>query len=104
MISPEQLPLVTAAAGLLIGIFLTWLIVTAKNKAGTGIAAEKLRAEQQRGEEAMRDLEQLESRFTELQGNESALREAQVSWRCGSRRRKRQRLRSKPCWKRPNCA
>ena len=76
MISPEQLPLVTAAAGLLIGIFLTWLIVTAKNKAGTGIAAEKLRAEQQRGEEAMRDLEQLESRFTELQGNESALREA----------------------------
>lgn len=76
MIFAEPFSLESAALGLLIGGILAWLILSARNKARTGISAEKLRAEQQRGEKAEHDLKQLESRFTELQGHESALRQA----------------------------
>lgn len=76
MITPENFSIEAAAAGLIVGIVLAWLILSARNKARTGIAAEKLRAEQQRSEKAEQDLKVLESRFAELQGNESNLREA----------------------------
>ncbi len=76
MTNPEQLPLVTAIAGFGAGMLITWLIVSAKNKARLGITAEKLRAEQQRNEEAAREIEKLDARFTQLQQNEAAMREA----------------------------
>ena len=76
MITPENFSFEAAAAGLILGVVFAWLILSARNKGRTGIAAEKLRAEQQRSEEAAREVEQLQGRFTELQNKESTLREA----------------------------
>lgn len=69
MIFSDQLPLVAAIAGFFLGVVLTWLIVSAKNKAQAGINAEKLRAEIERSEELGSDLR-------ELQVKESDLRQA----------------------------
>ena len=69
MTFPEQLPLVAALAGFFVGMVLTWLIVSAKNKTQAGVNAEKLRAEMQRSEE-------LASQLRELQVRESDLRQA----------------------------
>ena len=77
-ISPEQLPLVTAAAGLLTGTILTWLIVSAKHKAQAGVDAEKLKAEQLRLQGAVNDLNALEVQHDKLKEQEQALKQAQT--------------------------
>ena len=78
MISPEQLPLVTAAAGLLAGTLLTWLIVSAKNKAQAGVDAEKLKAEQRRLQDVVNDLDELQAQYDKLQEQERILRRART--------------------------
>ena len=77
-ISPEQLPLVTAAAGLLTGTILTWLIVSAKHKAQAGVDAEKLKAEQLRLQGAVNNLNALEVQHDKLKEQEQALKQAQT--------------------------
>ena len=76
MISPEQLPLVTvtAAVGLFVGTLMTWLLVSAKNKAQAAVDAEKLSAEQQRVEASTRDLAELQLQFEKLQDEDRSLR------------------------------
>ena len=76
MISPEQLPLVTvtAAVGLFVGTLMTWLLVSAKNKAQAAVDAEKLSAEQQRVEASTRELAELQLQFEKLQDEDRSLR------------------------------
>ena len=76
MISPEQLPLVTVTAvvGLFVGTLMTWLLVSAKNKAQAAVDAEKLSAEQQRVEASTRDLAELQLQFEKLQDEDRSLR------------------------------
>ena len=79
MISPEQLPIAAvAAAGLLGGIFLTWLVLAGKNKSRAAVDAEKLKAEQQRAEQFEQNLQALQTRHEALQSSESALRQSQT--------------------------
>ena len=81
MISPEQLPIAAvavAAAGLLGGIFLTWLILAGKNKSRAAVDAEKLKAVQQRAEQFDQNLQALQTRHEALQSSESALRQSQT--------------------------
>ena len=75
MINPEILPYVTAGAGLFTGIFITWLLMGAKIKAQTGIAAEKLRASQDKSAQISQDLESLQQKHESLAEKESSLRQ-----------------------------
>ncbi|MBT8044402.1 MAG: DNA recombination protein RmuC [Verrucomicrobiae bacterium] len=78
MISPEQLPFVTAIAGLIFGILIVWIILASKNKSRAALDAEKLRAEQQRSQEASQNLQALQARYEELHTSERALRQTQT--------------------------
>ncbi len=78
MISPEYLPIATAAAGLLTGILLTWLVFSQKNKARAAVDAERLRAEQARNSESAQNLQALQTRFEQLHTSERALRQSQT--------------------------
>jgi len=75
MISPEVLPYVAAAVGLVAGILITWLLMGAKAKAQSGIAAEKLLASYDRNEQITHDLEALRTKHENLTVTESALRQ-----------------------------
>ena len=63
MISPEHLPYVTAAIGLVVGILVTWLILSAKNKARASVDVEILRAEHQRGQESAQNIESINTQY-----------------------------------------
>jgi len=78
MISPEQLPIVTAAAGLLVGILITGLIFSSKNKGRAEVDAEKLKAEQRWCQDTALNLQALQSRYEALHTNERALRQTQA--------------------------
>lgn len=78
MISPDQLPFVTAAVGLLAGILVTWLILSAKLKSRASVDAEKLRSEEQRAAGLGAELAQLKEQHDLLRVSESALRQAQT--------------------------
>ncbi len=78
MISPDQLPLVTAAVGLIAGILITWLIFSTKLKSRASIDAEKLRNEQQRAAELGSELAQLKEKHDLQLVSESTLRQAQT--------------------------
>jgi len=78
MITPEQLPFITAAAGLIIGVLIAWLIFSSKNKARAGIEAEKLKAEQLRSQEIAQNSQTLEARNEQLLTNERNLRQSQT--------------------------
>lgn len=75
MIPPEFLPYVTTGAGIILGIFITWLVMSAKAKAQSGIAAEKLLASYDRSEQITQDLETLRTKHDNLSVTESALRQ-----------------------------
>jgi DNA recombination protein RmuC len=53
---------------------MTWLLVSAKNKAQAAVDAEKLSAEQQRVETSTRDLAELQLQFEKLQDEDRSLR------------------------------
>jgi DNA recombination protein RmuC len=78
MISPEQLPFITAAAGLLVGILITWLIFSSKNKGRAEVDAEKLKSEQQRSQQSSLNQQALQTRYEALHTNERALRQTQT--------------------------
>ncbi|MCP5537638.1 MAG: DNA recombination protein RmuC [Akkermansiaceae bacterium] len=78
MISPEQLPFVTAAAGFLVGVLIAWLVFSTKNKARAGVDAEKLKAEQQRSQETARNFQALQARYETLHNSERDLRQRQT--------------------------
>jgi len=78
MISPEQLPFVTATCGFLVGLLITWLIFSSKNKAQASVDAERLKSEQQRGQESARNLQALQTRYEALHSNERDLRQSQT--------------------------
>ncbi len=75
MITPEALPYITAAIGIIIGILITWLIMNAKAKAHSGIAAEKLLASYDRSEQITQDLENIRIKYENLSATESTLRQ-----------------------------
>ncbi|MBT8036572.1 MAG: DNA recombination protein RmuC [Verrucomicrobiae bacterium] len=78
MISPEQLPYVTALIGLVNGILIAWLILSARNKARASVDAEILRAEQQRGSLVTETLDAQQLRYDALQTSERDLRQKQT--------------------------
>ncbi|MFK7912165.1 MAG: DNA recombination protein RmuC, partial [Akkermansiaceae bacterium] len=78
MISPEQLPFVTAAVGLVAGVLVTWLIFSTKLKSRASIDAEKLRSEQQRAAELGSELAQMKEKHDLQLVSESTLRQAQT--------------------------
>ena len=78
MVSPDQLPFVTAAVGLTAGVLVTWLILSAKLKSRSGIDAEKIRAEQQRSSELTSELAGMQQKYDALLASESALRQTQT--------------------------
>lgn len=78
MTSPELLPILSAAGGLLGGTLITWLVLSSKNKARASIDAEKFKAEQQRGQEAAQNLQALQTRYEGLHTSERALRQTQT--------------------------
>ncbi|BDS07704.1 hypothetical protein NT6N_27440 [Oceaniferula spumae] len=78
MISPELLPYITASVGLVAGILITWLLMGAKAKTQSGIAAEKLVASKERSQQISEDLEALRVKHAALTDSESALRQART--------------------------
>ena len=76
MITPEALPYLTAAIGLIIGILITWLLMNAKGKTQSGIAAEKLLASYERSEQITQDLENLRTKHENLSVKEASLRQS----------------------------
>ena len=74
MISPEILPYVTAGAGLFAGTLITALLMRAKAKTQSGIAAEKLLAAYDRNEQMTHDMEALRIKHDNLIVSEAAIR------------------------------
>lgn len=75
MISPEQLPFVTAAVGLVAGILVTWLVMASRSKTRAAVDAEKLLAEQNRNQKAEENARQIAGRYAELLTSEGELRQ-----------------------------
>jgi len=74
-LSPEQLLLIAAAAGLVIGVLFTWLILSSQNKSRARVDREKIRAANDRAHVAEENLNALTGKLESLQGAESSLRE-----------------------------
>ncbi len=78
MITPEYLPYITAAAGAIGGIFITWLMLRSQYKARASVDAEKFRAEQQRRQEMAANMQSIQTRYDALHASEMALRQSQT--------------------------
>ncbi len=75
MITSEIIPYIVACAGIILGIIMTWLVMSSKAKAQSGIAAERLFSSNSRSEKITQDLEILSKKYESLSIAESSLRQ-----------------------------
>ena len=78
MFSPDQLPIATAIVGLVAGVLVTWLILSARLKSRASIDAAKLLQEQQKVSDLNVELATSQQKYDALLAHDSSLRQKQT--------------------------